>query len=141
MSVKASTVQSVLLETFNAVSAIFHEPFGGRCSTANAHAFSPIKPFAVNSLRVVNQIRARIFLTASLVKHPSVRTFQSADEHHHIVFRSKCADIGQAVCHLSANGIERAEVSRVHHVVSNVIHHLLKSLKRFGSLRKQRYRF
>lgn len=131
----------VLLKTLNAVSAIFHEPFGRRRSPTNAHAVSPLKPFAVNSLRIVNQIRARIHLAASLVKHPSVRTFQSANEHHHIMFRSKCADVRQSVSHLSANGVERAEVGRIHHVFSDVVHHLLKTLKRFRSLRKQRNRF
>ena len=52
----------------------------------------------------------------------------------------KPADVGQAVRHLAADGVEVAEVCRVLHVGRQVVHHLPEALERFRRLREEGHR-
>ena len=94
------------------VAAFFHQPFWGAGCSADAHRLGIGKPVEVYLAGILHMITPRIYGLAFVKKHLSVATFPSAHKDYHIVLSCKARNVGHAVGHLSANGVETTEGGR-----------------------------
>ena len=103
------------------VAAFFHQPFGGAGCSTDAHRLGIGKPIEVYLAGILHMITSRIYSLAFVKKHFSVAAFPSAHKDYHIVLGCEARDVGHAVGHLSANGVETAERGRRADVRLNVL--------------------
>lgn len=96
----------------NMVAAFFHQPFGGAGCSADANRLGIGKPIEVYLAGILHMITPWIYGLALVKKHLSVAAFPSAHKDYHVMLGCKACNVGHAVGHLSANGVETAEGGR-----------------------------
>ena len=126
----------------DALLALFHQPFGGGGGAADADGellvllhriLEGLK--RIDFCGTVYHIGLRVRACTFLEERPSVAALAAADEEDNVVAAGKVADVGDAVGHLSANGVGVGEGSRGGYVCLNVLHNLPEPLQGLGGLR------
>ena len=93
----------------NGFTALLHEPFGGRGGTTDAYSVDALQPCGVYLLWSLNEVGIVVHAPAFVEKHLAVAALMAADKEDEVVASCKLRDVGHAVGHLSANGVEALE--------------------------------
>ena len=134
-----TVIPSCLQTQFGAdfLPALFHQPFGCRCRSADADGLCVLQQGRVNFLRLIDEACVRVHLLAFVVQDFTVRALASAYEEHQVVASRKLADVRHAVGYLSADGVVILEGGIRRDVCLDVFHDLAELVERLGGLRIQ----
>ena len=84
-----------------------------------------------------DEVGAGVDVAGGFVEHAAVGAFAAADEEHHVVAGCETADVGQAVGHLAADGVERAEAGGWFHMGGQPGHDVAEAFEGFRRLREE----
>ena len=114
---------------------LFHQPFWGGSSPTDAYALSIVKPCWVYLFGTIYDMCIRVYAEAFAEEDFSIRAFLATYEEDYVVRGGKLADVGDAVGHLSADGVVILEGYVGRDVLLDVCHDALKLFERLCCLR------
>ena len=114
---------------------LFHQPFGGGSGPTDAYALSVVKPCRVYLFGTIYDMCIRVYAEAFAEEDFSIRTFLATYEEDYVVRGGKLADVGDAVGHLSADGVVILKGYVGRDVLLDVCHDALKLFERLCRLR------
>ena len=117
------------------VAALLHEPLGRAGGTADANGLDADKPLGINLVRTLNEVGVGIDTQAFVVEHLTIRAFASTDKEDKVVLGGKLRDVGHAVGHRAADGVERAEGGIGRDVLLDILDDAMELVERLGGLR------
>ena len=114
---------------------LFHQPFGGGSGSTDAYALSVVKPCRVYLFGTINDVCIRVDAEAFAEEDFPIRAFLATYEEYYVVRGGKLADVGDAVGHLSADGVVILKGYVGRDVLLDVCYDALKLFERLRCLR------
>ena len=93
----------------NGIAALFHEPAGGGGGTADADGVDALEPLWLYLLGILDEVGVGIHAQTLVVEYLAVRALAATDEEDEVVLGGKLRDVGHAVGHGAADGVETLE--------------------------------
>ena len=97
------------MHLLDGIAAFLHEPFGGTGGATDANGLDALKPLFLDLLRILDKVGIGVHAQTLVIEHLAIRALAPADEEYQVVARSKLRDIGHAVGHTTADGVEALE--------------------------------
>ena len=91
------------------VATLLHEPAGGGGGTTDADGLDTLKPLRLYLLGILDEMGVRVHAQTLIIEHLAVRALSTTDKEDEVVLRGKLRDIGHAVGHRTADGVETLE--------------------------------
>ena len=117
------------------VTALFHEPFGGAGSTANADSVDTFEPGTVYLSRTLDEVTVGIDTTALIEQYLAITALATTDEEDEVVAGGKLRDVGHAVGYRATDGVKGAEGGIRRDVRLDIVDDAVKLVERLGGLR------
>ena len=127
--------QTALLAAQNVIATLLHEPFGRARGATDAHGFCPVKPAHVNLFGTLHLITMWVYLQAFVKQHLAIRAFPPGHKQHHVVACGKVGDVGHAIGHLTADGVEALEGGVGRDMGLNVVDDVMELVQALCGLR------
>ena len=117
------------------IPTFFHQPFWRTRGSADADGLHAVEPVEVDLFGPLDLVAVGVHRLALLEEHLTVGALLSADKEDEVVARGKLGDVGHAVGHLSADGVEAAEGSAGGDVALDIVDDAVELFEALGGLR------
>ena len=99
----------IKLHLEDGVAALLHEPARGAGGTADADGLDVLQPLGLDFLGILDEVAVGVDAQTLVEEHLAVGALAATDEEDEVVLGGKLRDVGHAVGHGAADGVEALE--------------------------------
>ena len=114
---------------------MLHQPFGSAGGATDTYRLNTFKPNGVYLCWSLDEVGVGIDALTLVEEHPAVTALATTDKEDEVVAGGKLRDVGHAVGHRAANGVEALEGGARGDVRLDIVDDAVKLVERLGGLR------